>query len=50
LLAAKGGHKAIVKLLLEISKAKVDFIDNNGRTLLLKAARGGYLEIIKRLL
>jgi ankyrin repeat protein len=48
--AAKGGHEAIVKLLLDTSKIDIDSKDKAGRTPLLWAAAGGHETIVDLLL
>jgi hypothetical protein len=48
--AAEGGHKAVVKLLLETSEVDVNFIDKNFRTPLSWAAGGGHEDVVKLLL
>src|SRR6202034_4113065 len=47
--AARNGHEAVVKLLLE-KGAELETKDNNGRTLLLWAARNGHEAVVKLLL
>jgi ankyrin repeat protein len=49
LLAARGGHEAIVKLLLETGKVNVDVEDRSGRTPLSLAAKGRYTAVVKLL-
>ena len=48
--AAEQGHEAVVKLLLETDKVKVDSKDKNGQTPLLRAARRGHEAVVKLLL
>ena len=44
------GHKAIIKLLLEIGKVKVNSKDNSEQTPLSLAAENGHLAMIELLL
>ncbi|PVH68556.1 ankyrin, partial [Cadophora sp. DSE1049] len=47
--AARNGHEAIVKLLLETGKVEVDAKDEDGRTPLSWAAENGHEAIVKLL-
>jgi ankyrin repeat protein len=47
--AAKGGHEAVVKLLLETGKVDVNSKDMNGQTPLSWAAEGGHEAVVKLL-
>jgi ankyrin repeat protein len=49
-LAARGGHKVVVKLLLETGKVDVNSKDKNGRTLLSWSAKDGHEAMVKLLL
>ncbi|RYP61545.1 hypothetical protein DL771_010106 [Monosporascus sp. 5C6A] len=49
-LAARGGHKATVKLLLETGEVDVDSKDKDGRTPLSWAAKDGHEAVVKLLL
>ena len=48
--AAKGGHEAVVKMLLEQDDANPNIADRHGETPLLISARGGYEGLVKLLL
>jgi ankyrin repeat protein len=47
--AARNGHEAVVKLLVETGKADVDSRDNYGQTLLSWAAGNGHEAVVKLL-
>jgi ankyrin repeat protein len=49
-LAAKNGHEAVVKMLLETGKVDVNSKDIRGQTPLSGAAKNGYLAVVKILL
>jgi len=48
--AAENGHEAVVKLLLETSKANINSKDKDGRTLLSWAAENEHEAVVKLLL
>jgi ankyrin repeat protein len=49
--AVKNGHEAVVRKLMECTKAQPDFVDNlYGRTLLSWAAQRGYTDLVQLLL
>ena len=49
-LAIRGGHKVVLKLLLETGKVDVNSKGDNGQTPLIWAAGGGHLAVVERLL
>ncbi|KAK4155941.1 hypothetical protein C8A00DRAFT_41494 [Chaetomidium leptoderma] len=48
--AARGGHEAVVELLLATDQAEVDSKDRHGQTPLSRAAKGGHEAVVKLLL